>query len=132
MQRDIDQRIIRIVSVLSRDIVEVDELTPFHKKHLYDSLAALEGKLLLFNAITASTSLNEEVLLPEAKASSEPLGSDDIRAMSAYMNMAILHASSSLVDIDASALPMYDILRKIIIMKSFCAYNFYIIMKVQN
>jgi hypothetical protein len=118
MQKDIDQRIVRVSGVLSRPLIDVDELTPFHRKHLYGYLAALEGKLLLFNSITNSTSLDESVLLPEPKESSEPLTSDDIRSLSTYMNMAILHASSSKVDIDASALPMFDILRKIIIMKA--------------
>ena len=118
MQKDINQRIIRISSVFSRDLIDVDELSPYHKQDLYGYLAALEGKILLFSAITQSTSLDEDKTLPEPKDDSEPLSSDDIRSLSSYMNMAILHASSSVEDIDASELATYKILRKIIIMKA--------------
>jgi hypothetical protein len=118
MQKDIDQRIQRIVSVFSRSEIEADDLTPFEKNHLYTCLVALEGKLLLFNAITNSTALSLEVSLPSESEGSEPLISDDIRSLSAYMNMVILHASSSVSEIDASALPMRDILCKIAVMKT--------------
>ena len=118
IQKDIGFRIGRLIKVMSRPLIDVDGLTPYHRKHLYAFLAALEGKLLLFNSLTKSTSLNEDVKLPEPKESSEPLTSDDIRSLSSYMNMVILPASSSTVDVDASELPMFDILRKIIIMKA--------------
>jgi hypothetical protein len=118
MQKDINQRIVRISGVFSRELVDVDELSPYHRKDLYNYLAALEGKILLFNAITNSTSLDEDKRLPEPKEGSEPLSSDDIRSLSSYMNLAILHASSSVTSIDASELPTHEILRKIIIMKA--------------
>ena len=123
MQKDINRRIVRISGVFSRDLIDVDELSPYHRQDLYGHLAALEGKILLFNAITKLTSLDEDKKLPEPKDNSEPLSSDDIRSLSSYMNMAILHASSSVEDIDASELATHEILRKIIIMKARVSKN---------